>query len=95
MGELKFEWDEEKDRLNRVKHGISFETASYVFDDVNYIEMYDFEHSIDEDRYIAIGMVGDLLFVVFTERKEKIRLISARLATESERRLYYDQNIYN
>ena len=40
-------------------------------------------------------MVGDLLFVVFTERGENIRLISARLATENERRLYYDQNFYN
>ena len=93
--DLKFEWDEEKDRINREKHGISFETASYVFLDEHYIEMYDFEHSIDEDRYIAIGRVGDLLFVVFTERGENIRLISARLATESERRLYYDQNFYN
>lgn len=55
--------------------------------------MYDFEHSIEEDRYIAIGKVGDILFVVFTERKEAIRLISARLATSAERRLYYDQNI--
>ena len=43
--ELKFEWDEEKDRINRQKHGISFETASYVFRDEYYIEMYDFEHS--------------------------------------------------
>ncbi|MFR6477407.1 MAG: BrnT family toxin [Coprococcus sp.] len=51
-------------------------------------------HSIEEDRYIAIGCVGDVLFVVFTERKDNIRLISARLATESERRLYYDQNIH-
>lgn len=92
---LRFEWDEEKDLMNRKKHGISFETASYVFQDEYYIEMYDFEHSIEEDRYIAIGMVGDLLFVVFTERGEAIRLISARVATESERRLYYDQNIYN
>ncbi len=50
--------------------------------------------SIDEDRYIAIGCVGDVLFVVFTERKENIRLISARLANEIERRLYYDQNIH-
>lgn len=49
---------------------------------------------IEEDRYIAIGCVGDILFVVFTERKDNIRLISARLATESERRLYYDQNIH-
>lgn len=91
---MSFEWDEEKDLLNRKKHGISFETAAYVFQDKYYIEMYDFEHSIDEDRYIAIGMVGDLLFVVFTERGESIRLISARLATERERRLYYDQDFY-
>ena len=41
---LKFEWDEEKDRINREKHGISFEKASYVFRDEYYIEMYDFEH---------------------------------------------------
>mgnify|MGYP003316997870 CR=1 FL=1 len=90
---LYFEWDEEKNKLNQQKHRVSFEIASYVFDDENYIEMFDFEHSIDEDRYIAIGMVKDILFVVFTERKEKIRIISARLATEEERRIYYDQNI--
>ncbi len=50
--------------------------------------------SIEEDRYIAIGCIGDVLFVVFTERKENIRLVSARLANEAERRLYYDQNIH-
>lgn len=92
---LSFEWDEEKNLKNQQKHGISFETAAYVFQDEYYIEMYDFEHSTDEDRYIAIGRVGDLLFVVFTERGETIRLISARLATESERRLYYDQNFHH
>ncbi len=54
-------------------------------------EWDDFEHSTDEDRYIAIGMVGDVLFAVFTERSERIRIISARLATEAERRLYYDR----
>ena len=91
---MKFEWDEEKNRINKTKHGISFETAAYVFDDPNYIEMYDFEHSITEDRYIAIGLVEDVLFVVFTERKETIRLISARIATPVERRLYYDKDIY-
>ena len=90
---MKFEWDEEKNLINKEKHKISFETAAHVFDDPDYIEMFDFEHSIDEDRYIAIGKVGDVLFVVFTERKEVIRLISARLATEKERGLYYDQNI--
>ena len=91
---LKFEWDEEKNQINKRKHKISYETAAYEFEDENYIEMYDFEHIIEEDRYIAIGCVGDVLFVVFTERKDNIRLISARLATESERRLYYDQNIH-
>lgn len=75
---LKFEWDQEKNLINQKKHKISFETAAYVFADKNYIEMYDFEHSIDEDRYIAIGCVGEVLFVVFTERKENIRLISAQ-----------------
>lgn len=91
---MKFEWDEEKNQINKAKHKISFETAALVFDDPQYIEMYDFEHSKEEDRYIAIGKVGDILFVVFTERKDAVRLISARLATEKERRLYYDQNIY-
>ena len=90
-----FEWDEEKNIINKQKHKISFELASHVFDDPNYIEMYDFEHSIDEERYIAIGKVGDILFVVFTERGITLRLISARLATFSERRLYYDQDIYD
>lgn len=88
-----FEWDEDKNCLNKQKHRISFETAAHVFEDPFYIEMYDFEHSVDEDRYIAIGKVAEVLFVVFTERKERIRIISARLATEKERVLYYDQNI--
>ncbi len=91
---MKFEWDEEKNIYNKMKHSISFETATLVFDDPYYVEMYDFEHSIDEDRYIAIGKVGEVLFVVFTERKDIVRLISARIATEAERRLYYDQDIY-
>ena len=90
---MKFEWDEDKNAINKEKHKISFETAVYVFDDPHYIEMFDFEHSVSEDRYIAIGKVGDVLFVVFTERKDTVRLISARLATKAERELYYDQNI--
>ena len=91
---MKFEWDEDKNIINKEKHKISFEVAAHVFEDPNYIEMFDFEHSVDEDRYIAIGRVGDVLFVVFTERKAATRLISARLATDVERKLYYDQDIY-
>ncbi len=89
-----FEWDEEKNSTNKKKHDISFETASYIFKDPHYIEMYDIDHSNEEDCFIAIGMVGNILFVVFTERKERIRIISARSATEEERRLYFDQDIY-
>lgn len=88
-----FEWDEEKNIINKRKHHISFETATHVFSDPNCIELYDFVHSDEEDRYIAIGEVCHVLFVVFTERGEKIRLISARMATDRERRLYYGQDI--
>ncbi len=91
---MKFEWDEYKNIINKEKHKISFETAAYVFDDPYYTEMFDFEHSIDEDRYIAIGKVGEVLFVVFTERKDTICLIPARIATNAERSLYYDQDIH-
>ena len=91
---MKFEWDEEKNQINKRKHKISFETAAYVFEDENYIEMYDFEHSTYEDRYIALGKVGEVLFVVYTERKDAVRLISARFATKAERRIYDAQDIY-
>jgi hypothetical protein len=91
---MKFEWDENKNIINKQKHKISFETAAYVFDDPQCIEMFDFEHSIEEERYIAIGRVEEVLFVVFVERTDSIRLISARLATSAERSLYYAQDIY-
>ena len=84
-----FEWDSEKEKMNFAKHKIHFRTAVAVFDDENRIEWYDRAHSENEDRYNTIGMVNDVLFVVYTERGEKIRLISARLATAAERRAYY------
>ncbi len=87
---LQFEWDEEKEQRNIEKHGIDFDTAVKVFYDPNRIEYYDKSHSLVEDRFITIGFAGKLLFVVYTERKENIRLISARLATNSERGRYYD-----
>ena len=51
--------------------------------------IYDEVHSIEEERYITIGLAGEILFVVYTERRPRIRLISARLATEKERKVYY------
>ena len=89
--EIKFEWDEEKNKLNYKKHGIRFESAVLVFDDEYRIDLYDEAHSEFEDRFNTIGMVDDVLFVVYTERMDRIRLISARIATEWERRLYYDR----
>ncbi|MCD8119140.1 MAG: BrnT family toxin [Lachnospiraceae bacterium] len=91
---MEFEWDEVKNQQNIAKHGIDFETAMMVFNDDNRLEIYDSEHSQDEDRYNTIGMVHDVLFVVYTERQERVRLISARLATARERSIYYDQNSY-
>ena len=84
------EWDDNKNKINKEKHGISFETAAKVFDDINRIEFYDEEHSVDEDRYIVLGLVRKVLFVVYTDRKDATRIISARKATAAERSVYYD-----
>ncbi len=91
---MTFEWDEDKNKINLEKHGIDFETAILVFNDMQRIEIFDLEHSVEEDRYNTIGMVYDVLFVVYTERKDNIRLVSARLATKTERSIYYDQDSY-
>ncbi len=84
-----FEWDDEKAAINFTKHGITFDTAAKVFSDPYLLEEYDEEHSIDEDRWKIIGMVGKIIFVIYTERGEYTRLISAREATPIERRRYY------
>ena len=88
-----FEWDDEKEKINIVKHGIDFATAARVFGDENRLEIYDEAHSDNEDRYITIGSVDGVTFIVmviYTERGDAIRLISARKATKQEGRMYYD-----
>ena len=90
---ITFEWDSEKEKKNIQKHKIDFSTAALVFNDSNRIEWYDEKHSDYEDRYITIGIVGKTTYVVtvvYTPRGNAIRIISARKATESERREYYD-----
>ena len=82
-------WNKKKAAINKQKHGVSFDTAALIFADENRIERHDDKHSQDEDRWQAIGMVEDVLFVVFTERREAVRLITARAATPAERREYY------
>jgi uncharacterized DUF497 family protein len=87
------EWDVKKNKINFEKHGIDFETAGHVFNNP-YIEMYDADHSVYEDRYIAIGIVRNIyLYVVYTPRRDCYRLISARKAKALERRLYDQENI--
>ena len=92
VGSLSIEWDARKNSINAKKHGIRFEDAAFVFLDKNRVEVYDIKHSHDEDRYIVIGIVEDVLFVVYTERIGSIRIISARKATSTERKLYYGKN---
>ena len=91
-----FVWDEDKDRANLSKHGIDFKTAALVFNDDLRIEYLDEEHSYDEERYNTIGLVHDVLFVVYCDRentftqKTDIRIISARLANKYEIVAYND-----
>jgi len=85
-----YEWDREKAKLNKIKHGVSFKTATAVFDDPNRLDLPDDEHSFDEARRKVIGKVDDILFVIYTERRERFRIISARVATEDERRDYHE-----
>ena len=91
MAELIVEWDESKNAINRRIHHISFETARLVFADPNRIERLDnsLSNSSGEIRWQTLGLVGNVLFVVYTERGENIRLISARLANKKERNSYY------
>lgn len=87
---MRFEWDNEKARINLKKHGVSFGEATEVFDDPNVVEAEDTEHSVEEARFVIIGYsTRRLLFVVFAERRgDLIRIISARPPTAAERRAY-------
>lgn len=87
---LLFEWDEEKAKKNRSKHGVSFEEASTVFADALAVTIADPLHSEEEDRFISIGESERmrLLVVSFTDREDRIRIISARFASRRERKRY-------
>ena len=84
-----FEWDPEKERENFEKHGIHFETVEGVFFDPLRMERHDDDSSDGEDRWQVMGFFDDVLFVVYTEREDVTRIISARTAEPFERRIYY------
>jgi uncharacterized protein len=87
---LQFEWDPVKAELNLKEHGVSFDEATTIFRDTLSITISDPDHSDYEDRFIDIGMSHrmQLLVVFYTERKNKIRIISARRAMRAERKNY-------
>ncbi len=88
---MRFEWDAAKNAANRKKHGVSFEEAQELFTSgVEYLELFDEAHSVEEDRFIAIGPVRrGVILVAYTERiEETIRIISVRHATAAERKLF-------
>jgi hypothetical protein len=86
-----FEWDEAKDLSNRENHGLGFAEAAELFESgVEYLEIFDVDHSESEDRFIAIGPIArGLIVVAYTEPEEDtVRIISAREATRREQSLY-------
>ena len=87
---LEFEWDPLKADRNLKAHGVSFDEATTVFRDTLSITIADPDHSNFEDRFIDIGLShrGQLLVVSYAERKDRIRIISARPANRAERKSY-------
>jgi uncharacterized protein len=85
-----FEWDADKVLRNLAEHRVSFEAARLVFDDVFAVDRHDYRGDPVEGRYVATGMAnGILLTVVYTERSNRIRIISARKATRREQEEYH------
>jgi len=92
-----FEWNEDKDRLNQKKHGFSFSEILEVFDDPAFLEGYDHEHSVKEERYYGIGCLNNVLYIIafYTVQKKSVRstierkrIISARRADNEEQEEY-------
>ncbi len=87
---MDFEWDADKARRNKRKHGVSFEEAASVFGDPLAITFADPDHSAGEERRLSFGLsqTGRLLVVSHAERARRVRIISAREATRYERKIY-------
>ena len=94
----RFEWDKNKDLLNKKNHGFSFEEILEIFDDPAFLEGYDHKHSEKEDRYYGIGCLNNILYIIafYTLRGsqnftvERKRIISARRADKDEQEFYND-----
>mgnify|MGYP001276266921 CR=1 FL=1 len=93
MKSIRFSWDEQKNRANQKKHRISFDEAQTVFFDENAIEYFDPDHSVDEDRFLMLGISFRLRVLVVSyclrQRGSEIRIISARKTTRKEQKVYF------
>lgn len=87
---MQFQWDSNKDRANRRKHGVSFEEATTVFGDPLAMTISDPDHSAGEERFATLGrtVAGRLVVVIHTEQEDIVRIISAREASTHERKRY-------
>jgi uncharacterized DUF497 family protein len=87
---MQFEWDKEKAASNLKKHDVSFDEAETVWNDYFYVDLFDDEHSIEENRFLIIGESKEkrLLIISYTERENRVRIISARELTVKERKDY-------
>ena len=87
---MEFEWDPDKELSNTAKHGIDFTEAATVFGDPFELTIFDPDHSVGELRFLSIAhsSLNRLLVVSYTEREDRIRIISARTASPRERRQY-------
>jgi uncharacterized DUF497 family protein len=87
---MRFEFDAVKAAQNLKKHKVSFEEAASVFGDPMAYTFSDPDHSVGEYRWLTFGTSaqGKILSVAYTERRGKVRMISARLSTKQERRIY-------
>jgi len=93
MKDLSFQWDKKKDINNYKKHGIHFSEATTVFYDENAREYFDPDHSEQEDRFLMLGMSGNLRILVvsycYREQDKTIRIISSRKANVKESQNYF------
>lgn len=91
---MEYEWDRQKAKYNLRKHGVSFEEATTVFSDVLADVYEDPDHSVHEKRFLMTGTSarGRLLNISFADRGPRIRIISARLLTRREKKLYEEEN---
>jgi uncharacterized DUF497 family protein len=87
---LSFEWDPDKAENNLKKHRVAFDEAATVFEDELSVTVFDPLHSDAEDRFVIVGMSSKnrVIVVCFTDRDERIRIISARKANKLERHRY-------